>query len=93
MTCADGIDSIEMVIGDQDQGRHSNQAEDLFIRHIVHPITIEWSAVLDDLQAAGLIFERVTPQVWLGRVEASSDDDPSKQMLPIWRAAVSHRGR
>lgn len=63
-----------------------------FIYHIAHPRTLDWDSLLDNLQAAGLSFDRVSPSKWLERVEASSEDteeNPSIQMLSMWQAAVS----
>ena len=76
--------SIDVVNGDQIHAP--------FIYHIVHPLLIHWTTVLDGLQAAGMIFDRVSQAVWLDKVEASPDDpvmNPSKQMLSMWKAAVS----
>jgi hypothetical protein len=61
-----------------------------FIYHIAHPQTIDWATILDGLEKGGLKFERVEPSVWLEKVEAMPlDESPSKQMLPLWKKAVS----
>ncbi|KAK4686150.1 hypothetical protein P7C73_g3978, partial [Tremellales sp. Uapishka_1] len=60
------------------------------IYHIAHPHLLEWTDILDSLEDAGLVFERVSPQEWLKRVERSSDDlgrNPSKGMLWLWKQA------
>lgn len=60
------------------------------VYHIVHPETIAWSTILDGLEVAEMIFDRVEPSVWLEKLEKSlGEDDPSRQMLGMWRAAVS----
>nr|XP_018263413.1 uncharacterized protein I303_04907 [Kwoniella dejecticola CBS 10117]OBR85571.1 hypothetical protein I303_04907 [Kwoniella dejecticola CBS 10117] len=66
------------------------------IYHIVHPLNIEWSTVLDALKAAGLSFKRLETVEWLRRVEASTDDleeNPSKQMLDLWKTAYGESAK
>ncbi|WVW83561.1 hypothetical protein I302_105582 [Kwoniella bestiolae CBS 10118] len=61
-----------------------------FMYHIAHPKYVEWKTILDGLEAAELSFKRLSPQEWLKKVEATSDDvedNPSKQMLHMWKAA------
>ncbi|OCF34514.1 hypothetical protein I316_03555 [Kwoniella heveanensis BCC8398] len=60
------------------------------VYHIVHPDPIDWSAILDGLTQAGLQFEAVLPRTWLEKVAESlveNEEDPSGQMLNMWRSA------
>lgn len=62
------------------------------VYHVTHPEPIQWSAVLDGLEKAGLEFDRVPPVEWLDRMDKTTDDpeiDPTRGMLHMWRAAVS----
>ena len=58
-----------------------------FIYHIAHPDTITWSTILAGLESAKLPFKRVTPIEWLDAVEKTEEEDPSRQMLGLWRGA------
>ena len=62
------------------------------VYHVIHPITLHWNFILDGLEATGLHFQRISADKWLDKVIESSDDtmeNPSKQMLQFWQAAVS----
>lgn len=48
--------------------------------------------MLDDLQAAGMKFDRVESSAWVQKMEQSEEDlekNPSRGMLGMWRQAVS----
>ena len=57
------------------------------IYHIAHPDTIAWSTILAGLESAKLPFKRVAPTEWLDAVEKTEEEDPSRQMLGLWRGA------
>lgn len=62
------------------------------VYHILHPLLVQWEAVLTGLHDAGVEFETVGAEEWLDRVDASieaDENDPSTGMISMWRAAVS----
>lgn len=72
--------SVDIVLADRAQQ---------FIYHVVHPLTVSWATVLAGLQSAGMSFKPVEAGRWLAKVDALAPEDPSRQMLPLWSAAVS----
>ncbi|WRT66055.1 uncharacterized protein IL334_003007 [Kwoniella shivajii] len=71
----------------------SDRQDTTFVYHVAHPSTIEWVDILRLLEASNLPFQRVSPETWLQKVEETSDnlqDNPSKGMLQMWKAAYGH---
>ncbi|KAI0343014.1 acetyl-CoA synthetase-like protein [Trametopsis cervina] len=60
------------------------------VYHVIHPTAISWTTLLEYLDSAGLVFERVAPEVWLDELARTTErlDPGTRNLIQLWERKV-----
>lgn len=60
------------------------------VYHVIHPTAISWTTLLEYLDSAGLVFERVASEVWLDELARTTErlDPGTRNLIQLWERKV-----